>query len=165
MVDVFNSRTLSNQFVSWPYKKSFGQALPLQQLLKAFFAVLKKQFSFPENEELTGYVPCQTDEADVMLVTCPRVSGVLKMTQAFCMEPSPLHTLFLTFSRRLPPENACFIGLSYYPNALSHHPGFREQGPFSSVDEPIAWRHVLKKVLMWVIQIPKPPRHVDGTDL
>eukprot|EP00973_Karenia_brevis_P060819 8457976-Karenia_brevis.AAC.1 len=61
-------------------------------------------------------------------------------------------------------ENACFTGMSYYPNAVSHHPGFKEQGPLPSAQDPIERRHTLKEVPMWMIQIPNPERHSDGTD-
>eukprot|EP00973_Karenia_brevis_P050960 7077362-Karenia_brevis.AAC.1 len=81
------------------------------------------------------------------------------------MEPTPMHTLLLTSSCRIPPENACFIGLAYYPEAIPHSSEYKEQGPLPSVQEAIDRHQPLNQVPVWIIRIPKPKRHDDGTDL
>eukprot|EP00973_Karenia_brevis_P068981 9588554-Karenia_brevis.AAC.1 len=62
-VDVTNLRNLSMSTVSWPCHKYFGDAMMNWR-----------------------YIPCESASImDVRLVRLPRISGLLKITEAFCM--------------------------------------------------------------------------------
>eukprot|EP00973_Karenia_brevis_P035721 4928763-Karenia_brevis.AAC.1 len=89
-VDVTNLRNLSMTTVSWPYRRCFGDAVPLQAWSKSFYDSLVSNYVLVGPDELVKYIPCDSDIMDVRLVTLPRISGLEKKNRSILRGEKPV---------------------------------------------------------------------------